>query len=258
MATIKQTKLNSLMKAWLPGTVAVQAWLATQGISPHLSAWYLKAGWLDSMGRGAYKRPGDRVNWQGGLYAIQQHLKLNIHLAAKSALEVMGHMHYLRLGQNGNFYFFGEQKTRIPMWFKKCSHWDISVKYFTASLFSDYRVGLIEKSIDNIPLIISEPERAIMETLYLIPDNQGLDEAYLLMQGLRTLRPKEIQKLLEACRSIKVKRLFMHLAELHNLPFLQHIDVSNIDFGKGKRRIAKGGVYHAKYQLSLPKIREEQ
>jgi len=257
MTTIKQTKLNSLMRAWLPGTVAVQAWLAKQGISPDLIAWYLKSGWIESIGRGAYKKPGDPVNWYGGLYAIQQHLKLNIHLGGKSALEMMGLGHYLRLGQKGNFYFFGKLKTRIPMWFKKSSCWDISVKYFTTSLFSDYKIGLVEENIDNMPIIISGQERAIMEALYLIPNNQGLDEAYLIMQGMQTMRPKVIQKLLENCQSIKVKRLFMHLAELHDLSFLHHININSIDFGKGKRSIGKGGVYHSKYQLSLPKIREE-
>ena len=49
----------------------------------------------------------------------------------------------------------------------------------------------------------------------------------------------------------------MHLSELHDLAFLKYININNIDFGKGKRVIAGGGNYHAKYQLSLPPIREE-
>jgi hypothetical protein len=62
MATLKKSKLNQLFYAWPSGTVAIQAWLEQQGISPNLTNWYLKSGWLESIGHGAYKRPGDQVD----------------------------------------------------------------------------------------------------------------------------------------------------------------------------------------------------
>jgi len=257
MTTLNRSNLNHLMRSWLPGTVAVQVWLSQQGISPNLTNWYLKSGWLEAVGRGAYKRPGEVVTWSGGLYAIQQHLKKTIHVGARSALELMGRAHYVRLGAKGNFYFFGGKDETLPAWFKESTLWDVTVKYFRTTIFSNNNTGLIEEIVDGVPILISAVERAIMEALYLVPKYQGLDEAYLLMQGLSTMRPKVIQELLENCCSIKVKRLFMHLAEIHDLPCLGHFNTSNINFGKGKRVIAGGGVYHAKYQLALPKIREE-
>jgi hypothetical protein len=40
------------------------------------------------------------------------------------------------------------------------------------------------------------------------------------MEGLNTLRPDLVQELLEKCSSVKVKRLFMHLAEQFQHPWL--------------------------------------
>jgi len=257
MATTNRSKLNYLLHAWIPGTIAVQDWLSKQGISPNLTSWYLKSGWIESIDRGAYVRPGDKVTWLGGLFAIQRHLKIEIHIGAKSALELMGYGHFVRLGTKGNFYFFGHENTSIPAWFKNNTLWDITVKFFKTSLFTNYQIGIIEKNINGIPIFMSGLERAMMEALYLIPNNQSLDEAYLLMQGLGNMRPTIVQELLENCHSIKVKRLFMHLAEKNQHTFLKHININNINFGKGKRVIDGGGEYHAKYQISLPKIKED-
>jgi Transcriptional regulator, AbiEi antitoxin, Type IV TA system len=58
---------------------------------------------------------------------------------------------------------------------------------------------------------ISTPERAILETLYLVPHRQSIEEAWLLMEGLVSLRPR----LLQVCNPIKMRRLFLYLAEKH-------------------------------------------
>jgi Transcriptional regulator, AbiEi antitoxin, Type IV TA system len=59
---------------------------------------------------------------------------------------------------------------------------------------------------------VSSPERAMLECLYLSPDTVDLMECHQIMAGMTTLRPKLVQKLLEHCNSIKVKRLFLYLA----------------------------------------------
>lgn len=47
----------------------------------------------------------------------------------------------------------------------------------------------------------------MLEMLHLVPLKVGFDEAWLVMGNLVTLRPEVVQGLLEACRSVKVKRL---------------------------------------------------
>ena len=41
--------------------------------------------------------------------------------------------------------------------------------------------------------MISTPELATMEMLYLIPNEQSFDEAMKIMEGLTTLRPQLVQ-----------------------------------------------------------------
>ena len=80
------------------------------------------------------------------------------------------------------------------------------------------------------------------------------------MENLIGLRPDVVQQLLEQCRSIKVKRLFLFLAQRLQHPWFEMLDFSRVDIGKGKRSIVKHGVLEKKYQITIPKgfINEEQ
>ena len=71
------------------------------------------------------------------------------------------------------------------------------------------------------------------------------------------LRPEVVQKLLEECRFVKVKRLFMYMAEKHRHPWVEKLDLSRIDFGKGKRRIVSGGELNPKYEITVPREQRE-
>jgi hypothetical protein len=62
--------------------------------------------------------------------------------------------------------------------------------------------------------------------------------------------------LLEACRSVKVKRLFLYMAENQELPWLTKVDLSKVDLGKGKRMVVPKGRYDSKYQITVPVDRE--
>ena len=96
-------------------------------------------------------------------------------------------------------------------------------------------------------------ERAILECLYLSPKQFDLVECYEIMEGLQGLRPKLMQDLLESCSSIKVKRLFLFMADKASLPVMKHLKLDNVDLGKGDRSIVQHGQYNAKYGLTLPK-----
>ena len=51
---------------------------------------------------------------------------------------------------------------------------------------------------------------------------------------------------------MKVKRLFMYLAENCKHPWAGKVDLSKVDLGKGKRALVKGGRFDAKYQITVP------
>ncbi|MPM49000.1 hypothetical protein SDC9_95727 [bioreactor metagenome] len=90
------------------------------------------------------------------------------------------------------------------------------------------------------------------ECLSLCPDDFPLSEAFELMEGLSSLRPKQVQELLEECKSIKVKRLFLYFAERAGHSWFKYIDQSKINLGSGNRSLVANGVLTPKYGLVLP------
>ena len=105
---------------------------------------------------------------------------------------------------------------------------------------------------DGLPLACASPERAILEALHLAPKHFDLVEVALIIEGMVNLRPRVMQELLEVCASIKVKRLFLYLAERAGLNLVQHLDLDRIDLGNGKRAISETGRLTPKYGLLLP------
>jgi hypothetical protein len=61
-----------------------------------------------------------------------------------------------------------------------------------------------------------------------------------------------VEQLLESCKSVKVKRLFVYLAEDSGHRWLDRVDLAKVDLGRGKRVIGEGGHFVSKYQLSVP------
>lgn len=250
--TPNQGKLSELLGKWPKGAVAVQSWLDKREIPRQLADRYCRFGWLSRVGRGAYARLNETVEWTGGLYALQQQLGLPIHAGGKTALELQGYAHYIPMRSGGVKWLFGPPKAKPPRWFLK-RDWGDRPRYVATNLFeSSPELGLTKKQIEDYEIRLSAPERAILELLDQLPKSQGFEEAQQLMEGLATLRPELVQQLLESCRSIKVKRLFLLLAEICGHQWLSSVNLSNVNLGKGKRLLVKGGHFDKKFQISTP------
>ncbi len=253
MSTEIKSKINQLMSATPRGVVLASAWLTERGYSLELQKRYRKSNWLRQLERGALIRDGDKVDVLGGVYALQAQLGLSIHIGAKTALSLLGKSHYLELSMQ-RCQLFGGQSERLPSWFKK-HDWNHEIDYI-ASSFLPPALGMAEYSVKDFAIKISNPSRAVMECLYLAPDKQPLLEVFELMEGLNNLRPRSVQGLLQACTSIKVKRLFLYMAEKAGHSWFNHLKLDAIDLGKGKRQIVADGVYIPKYQITVPKLLE--
>lgn len=252
----KERKLNQLLASWPHGTVATQSWLDEQHIYRQLANAYVKNGWIKKLGRGAYMRKGDLVQWTGGLYSIQKQLRLSIHIAAQTALNMKGFAHYLALGENQTVILFGIQNEKLPSWFSGAP-WGVNFVYASTNLFKENQtLGLTQSKDESFSVTLSTPERAIMELIYLIPKHASYSDAQLAMESLTTLRPKVVQSLLEDCNSIKVKRFFTWLAEFNQHSWVNKLSLEKVDFGKGKRTICKGGKFDKKYQITVPTYNE--
>lgn len=241
------------------GTVLTSIWLKNQGVSPKLAWWYVHSHWLARLGVEAYKRAGDEVSWLGAIRALQTQLKLAVHVGGITALQLLGQAHYLPVSGVDQVTLFASPEVKSPRWLLNEDVWKVRFKIFRIALFSKNSdtPTLVERPIEGVNLFLSSPERAILEILHLVPWAQPFDEALLLMEGLSQLRPQVVQALLEQCQSIKVKRLFLHLAERFQHPYLTALDMKKIELGHGKRMIGKGGNYDPKYQISVPKTVEE-
>ncbi|MBV6645246.1 MAG: type IV toxin-antitoxin system AbiEi family antitoxin [Cyclobacteriaceae bacterium] len=250
MGTEKVSKINQLLQSQPKGIVLLASWLTKKGYSPDLQKRYRKSNWLQSIGTGAMIRTGDEVNYEGALHSLQQQDDSSIHPGGKTALSLLGKSHYLEFSAK-RITLFGRKGENLPVWFKKYD-WGIEFNHYQSG-FLPGDIGLTNIERKSFTLQVSGAARALMECLYVVPKHQDLYECYELMEGLNNLRPKEVQKLLKACTSVKVKRLFLFLADKAEHAWLKHINLDQIDLGKGKRSIIAGGVYIPKYQITVNK-----
>jgi hypothetical protein len=239
-----------LLSNHVPGTVLLASWLKKNGISHDLQQYYVKSGWLESYGFGAFKRPNENVQWTGALNSLQRQTELPVHAGGLTSISLQGLSHYIRM-EKEPIYLFSPQYVKLPGWFLN-QEWSKMIVHVKTK-FLDANAALFEDSQDGLKLKISSPERAILECLYLTPDRFDLVECYQILEGLANLRPKILQELLENCNSIKVKRLFLFMASKAKHQWLEFIDQSRIELGTGDRVIAKGGAYISKYKISIPK-----
>lgn len=250
MSTERGYKINQLLSSQPSGIVLASSWLGEQGYSLDLQKQYKKSKWFDSIGTGALIRHGDQVDYLGGIYALQAQLGLSVHPAAKTALSMQGKAHYLELATK-SVQLFGGKEDSLPLWFRK-RDWGVSVDCKLTS-FIPPDLGLVEVEHKSFKVRVSSPARAVMECLYLAPKSQPLMEVYELMESLNNLRPATAQSLLEACTSVKVKRLFLYLADRAGHEWLNYLKLDKVDLGSGKRAIVSDGVYVPKYQITVPK-----
>ena len=80
MTTNPDIKLMSLLDNHVLGTALLASWLERNGISRDLQQYYLKSGWLESYGFGAFKRPNENVQWVGAMNSLQRQTKLPVHV----------------------------------------------------------------------------------------------------------------------------------------------------------------------------------
>jgi hypothetical protein len=104
----------------------------------------------------------------------------------------------------------------------------------------------------NWPLALSTPDRAVLELLDELPCHESFHQVGKLMEGLTNLSPWRLQTLLANCKSVKVKRLFFFFSDRRNHAWKKRLKKEEVDFGKGKRMLVKGGKLDHAYQITVP------
>lgn len=174
---------------------------------------------------------------------------MHSHPGGRAALSLLKLSHYVVVDAH-QIDLFGDLSERLPSWFSQ-HDWGVDVRYH-ASHFLPPELGLEELKHKLFTIKISSPLRAVLEMLYLAKSDEALIECYENIESLVSLHPKRVESLLSQCNSVKVKRLFLYMAEKAGHDWLSFVDRVKIDLGSGKRSLAKNGVYIAKYQITIP------
>lgn len=247
------TKIQKLFINWPQGLVRTVSGLKKSGFSYSLISHYRKSGWFESIGDGALIKAGDTPSVFGAVHALQKDSNLNVHIGSISAIELMGYNHNVPLAERSHLYLFGEQK-RLPKWFTSYD-WKANIYYSSAKLFKNpTSAGFLKYEREIMPIRISGQTRSMIEFLNNVGSNGfSVEHAKNLMSSLRSLPSATVNTLLQECKSFKIKRLFLLLAEYHHHSWVKKIEYDKIELGVGPRNLTPKGKFHQKYKITLPK-----
>lgn len=273
MPELKKSKINHLQRLLPEGMLADARWLTDKGYPSPLRASYLDNGWLERLGRGVFRRPSPTpVHWQQVVASLQTLLGRNVVVGGRTALELQGYAHYPSPHGPRTVHLHGDDGP-LPGWLRSFDE-PRFVYHNTRRLFPSLPVAesmdvyrntvpygdglaapddLVWRRLDFARgVVMSTPERAVLELLDELPARESFHQADMLVFGLMNLRPGRMSRLLSACQSVKVKRLFLWFAERHDHQWFERLDLETVDLGRGKRMLVRGGRFDSKYQITMP------
>lgn len=250
MNTQNKTILKKLLAKTPRNTVLTAKYLTESGFSHDVLKGYERNGWLTRISQGAYKILEDNIEFNGAIYALQEQLGLSIHIGGITALneqyKIIHNIPFARKKQ-----LFGYRGEKLPKWFNVLYE---NIIELNCTTFLPKNIGFTAENSGNYKTKVSSIERAVLEMLYLVPEKITISEAYQILESLITVKPKEFQALLEDCSSVKVKRLFLYIAETIGHSWFKRLDLSKVNLGKGVREITKGGKHNKKYNIIIGDI----
>lgn len=243
------TKINTLRQQTPSNGIMLTSWLEKSGFSRNEISNYIKSGWLQRISTGVYQFSGDTPSLYGILASYQKQANMEYHIGAVSALELKGFSHYIAMGKP-TAVVFSPVRPPLPKWLNDT---DLDMNLVEVSSKVLGTVGVEQLGYQGQTLTVSSPERAIMECILLSPARYDLMDIYYLMEMLTSLRSSLVQRLLEDCTSVKVKRMFLYMAEKARHRWFDKLDLSRISLGSGTRSFMKGGVKIPAYDIVIPK-----
>lgn len=277
-------KLNSLELLLEGGLLVDSHLLRDKDYSTSLVRYYVSTGRIEQVTRGVYRRTLGQAEWQqeiGKLTWQQAVISLQtvllrdpLYVGGLSALELQGFAHFVQQGAT-TVHLYGPKPP--PSWLHKLPL-EAKFKYhndrtlfgnepihhgLTSQSWKDDRnKGFIKTDEDHHfrspagprgwPLTLSTPERAVLELLDEIPDDESFHHVNKIFEGLSTLVPRRLDKLLKDCTSIKVKRLFLFFASKHQHAWAKQLKPQDYELGTGNRVIAKGGRLDKQFKITVP------
>lgn len=249
-------KINQVLSNWKSGEVHGLGWLGEHGVDRKLAYKYCKSGYLDKVVSGVFIKSNEEPNSYAVVKYLQKELNLKLHISGRSALDLLGHGHYLSLNKRNKIYLTSYESRTFPKWLKDYwGHFEVSFR--KSSLIRNEKYLTDYEGTEGFKVIISSRELAIMELIESFDLSNSLETIENYIESLTTLRSYVLQELLEECQSVKVKRVFLYVSEKLNLPYFKKLDLSKIYLGSGKRVVVEGGSFDKKYNITVDRIEEE-
>lgn len=216
MALTKRHDLIKHLQTALPrGTPSDHQQLAELGVSSALAHHYVKSGWLVRLGRGVFRFPNDTLRQEDCLKFLSRRVP-GFHVGGKTALAWRGIRHNVPARESLSLW--GEGKASLPGWFRTLFPARYTARHpFSARLPKNFGLQPLPETPDGV--LVSAPERALLELLSEVGVHQGIEEARNIMEGARALRPEVLATLLKHCQRVKVVRLCVRWAEEMSLPW---------------------------------------
>ena len=247
-----RTKKDQLFLDWKDNEVHTPVWFRAHKISNQLLQKYFKNRLVKRLGGGGHIKFKDKLDWKNAIFTLQQELKLPVHIGGRSALDLHGVRQYLNLGKTPAVFVIVREKIRIPIWVK-ANDWGVQFRLKTSRLFGDNTAGIEILETQGIKLFVSSRERSVMEMIDNLDLNDSFDLLEEYFEGLVNMRPKLLQKLLESCNSVKVKRVFLYMLNYLGLPVSKKIEMKKIKLGSGRRVIVKNGKFDKTFNITIPR-----
>jgi hypothetical protein len=212
-------RLKLLQSAHLRGKPLDTEDLAGLGIYPELAYRYVKSGWLERLGRGVFMFAGDQMQLDPCLEFLGRRTP-GLHVGGKTALAWMGLRHNVAFRET--LCLWGPRQTKLPPWFTQ----RFPSRYTTRELFS----AALPKGFALNPrpespggVVVSDPERGLLEMLSEVGVHQGIEEARNIMEMASSLRMEVLRPLLDCCRQIKAIRLCVSWSKELGLPWAEEV-----------------------------------
>lgn len=244
------------------GVIVTRQWLLDNRFNRHAIDNLVKTDQLRIVSYGVYGRGEISKSWEAVIYALQAFHKSDCVVGGLTALELQGLAHYLPMSKKKqHVHLYTPEPLR--KWVINFSSDLIFIRHNSTDVFKNLKVNNTKfftvkrewkENIDG--MIVSVPERAMLEALLSVPDKLSFDHANELMQGMTSFSPRVVQSLLEQCTSVKCKRLFLWLAERQNYPWFSKLSLNKIDLGAGNRMLVKVGKLNKKYHITVPSTYE--
>ena len=241
----------AVLDATLPeGQLVDRRWLRDRGLDRPAVDYYIRSGKLERILHGVYRKPGPPLKWQNIVYSLSG-LGYWIHVGHLSALAFHGYQHYLELEGRPEVRLYSDRP--LPNWIDGVDAGYRLVE-MKRSPFTDFEMGIEDVPFGtwDWPIRYATAERAFLETVSTVSSTEEIRRVQLMMDGATNLRPGLLQSVLQGCRQVKAKRLFLWLARECGHAWYPHLDLDGIELGSGKRQIVKGGVLDDEYLITVP------